>query len=293
MAGLLAVGLQFRSKPGSSPDGSVTTPAPGPSASETAAPVQAPKPDAVPPNAPVAGTVPTTGPIAAAKPDGDASSPVKPTGKPDPATAAGSGSKSPAADPTSGASSKAGTMASAAAKAGAADTAAGKARASAAAAAKARTAPAAEPNVFVDFRNTLSEGSVLFEIDDHVVWTEKLAAKSGSTQVLSTSLVVPGGAHQATVTILNVDNKVRDKGKLQLGQIDPEKPRTVLLRLSRFKKDLELQSVDGRPGADGKPVAQKSAAEKPVGDKSAADKSAGDKEKPASGVKADASKPAK
>lgn len=149
-------------------------------------------------------------------------------------------------------------------------------------------------NVFVDFRNNLSDGSIVLELDGQKMWTEKLGGglKGRSTETLRAALNVPKGPHNVTVTLLNREEKVRDTNSLNLGLIDPAVPRTVLIRLSRFKKDLELQLIDGKPPEDAK-----AAAEKPPNDAKAVAGKPGNNAKavvgkPADDAKAVAGKPA-
>ena len=85
------------------------------------------------------------------------------------------------------------------------------------------------------------------------------------------------GPHKATVTLLNPEGKMKETKTTSLN-VEPGKPLTLKVRLSRFKKDLELQTEAGKPAtkeaavpskasavSDAKP---KAAASKPVAGKS-------------------------
>ncbi|MEQ1896854.1 MAG: toll/interleukin-1 receptor domain-containing protein [Vicinamibacterales bacterium] len=132
---------------------------------------------------------------------------------------------------------------------------------SAAAPASAKPAVARAPNLLIDFRNTVDEGKISLEIDGHTLWSELLGkglkAKAEDTSAgpgipegpVSAAVIVRPGAGQATVTLLNKDGKVRDTKAIDLDVAAQASARTLQIRLSRFKKDLELKMVDA-PAAD-------------------------------------------
>ena len=127
------------------------------------------------------------------------------------------------------------------------------AEAAAATAAAVAAAPVRNPNLFLDFRNSLSEGSIAVDIDGQRRWSEKLGTVPGKprSENLRTALNLPKGAHEVTVTILTPDERVRER-KTTTVTVDPAMARTLRIRLSRFKRNLELQAVVGRPAPDEK-----------------------------------------
>ena len=75
-----------------------------------------------------------------------------------------------------------------------------------------------------------------------------------------TSLNLSKGVHKVTVTLLTPAGKVRETRTTSL-LVDPAIPRTLRIRLSRFKNNLEFATVVGRPatGGDAPAIAQKPA----------------------------------
>jgi len=121
-------------------------------------------------------------------------------------------------------------------------------------------------NFYVDFRNSLQEGSVTLDIDGQRMWSEKLGAglKGGAMSAVKMSrpseditgaLTLPKGQHKMTVTLLTAKGIVKDTKTAPIN-LDSAVPRTLRIRLSRFKSDLELETVAGQP-----PPAEKAAAD--------------------------------
>jgi hypothetical protein len=115
-------------------------------------------------------------------------------------------------------------------------------------------------NFFVDFRNNISEGTISLDVDGERKWFQNLEV-SRPSDTLGAAMTLSGGAHKVTVTLLNGKGEVRDTKSINLGLIDPATPRTLQIRLSRFKKNIELQSIARKPEDQAKPGA--SAAAKP------------------------------
>ena len=123
---------------------------------------------------------------------------------------------------------------------------------------KAQLAPSAPAskvaNFFIDFRNNISEGTISLDVDGERKWFQNLEVKRTS-DALGAALVLPNGTHNATVTLLNSKGEVRDTKSIDLGLIDATTPRTLQIRLSRFKKDIQLQSIARKPQDQAKPAA--------------------------------------
>lgn len=156
-----------------------------------------------------------------------------------------------------------------------------------------------EPNMFIDFRNTLPSGSMTLEIDGQTKWTTKLGAgiKPGGKDFedLRTALNLEPGAHKVTATLRTPDGKVRDADSTSV-TVPPGGPRTLRVRLSRFRHHVEFQSVAGKPEPPAKAPAatqKPAAAAKP---NQAASKPASTASKPtpiaAAGTKPATTKPA-
>jgi hypothetical protein len=125
-----------------------------------------------------------------------------------------------------------------------------------------RTAVKAVPNLLIDFRNTVDEGSIALEVDGKKIWSELLgrgmkdagakpegAASSGAPQgPVSAGLALRAGDHQASVTLVDENGKVRDTQSISLTVAKQAAPQTLQIRLSRFKKDLQLKLVDAQTG---------------------------------------------
>jgi len=102
-------------------------------------------------------------------------------------------------------------------------------------------AAARNPSLFIELANNLSEGTLTLEVDGQKTWTQKLGAnaKGGAVNLAK-------GPHKATVTLLNPEGKMKETKTTSLN-VEPGKPLTLRVRLSRFKKDLELQTQVGKP----------------------------------------------
>ena len=117
-----------------------------------------------------------------------------------------------------------------------------------------------EPNLFIDFRNTLDEGTMTLEIDGQTKWTTKLGtslkAKGGPDfEDLRTTLNLPAGRHKVTATLKTPEGKVRDTDSTSI-TVPEGAPRTLRLRLSRFRHHVEFQEVAGKPAPVTKAAAQ-------------------------------------
>jgi len=104
----------------------------------------------------------------------------------------------------------------------------------------------AKPNLFIDFRNPLSEGTLVVSIDGQKKWSAVLAPDK---ETFAQSLVVPVGNHKVSVELLHPDGKARETQALDV-TVDAAQPRTLRIRLSRFKRNLQVTSVVGLPEAD-------------------------------------------
>ena len=63
---------------------------------------------------------------------------------------------------------------------------------------------------------------------------------------IGTTLNLPKGAHKFTLTLFNAKGEIRDTRSTTV-PVDPAIPRTLRVRLSRFKSNLELQIAVGKP----------------------------------------------
>jgi hypothetical protein len=107
--------------------------------------------------------------------------------------------------------------------------------------------------VFIDLANNLSEGTLSMEVDGQKTWAQKLGpGVKGGTLSLAT------GSHKITMTLLDTKGKVKETRSISL-IADPVVARTLNVRLSRFKKDLELQTVIRAPKAEPAPPPAKAA----------------------------------
>jgi hypothetical protein len=137
--------------------------------------------------------------------------------------------------------------------------------------------------VFIDLANNLSEGTLSMEVDGQKTWTQKLGpGVKGGTLSLAT------GSHKITMTLLDPKGKVKETRSISL-IADPVVARTLNVRLSRFKKDLELQSVVRAPKAEPAPAAAKAADSRSTEAKTPASQPAASK--PAASKPATAAKP--
>ncbi len=134
------------------------------------------------------------------------------------------------------------------------------ARAPAAPAAEAAPAPQGPTgSLFIDYVNTFSDGEIEVDVDGHKRWTERLGvsddvgglAKLGISRASSqmgTELKVPTGDHQVTVTVLNAAGEVRDFRTTNV-TVYTTRPMTLQIRVSRFRNQLQLDTVPGEPTA--------------------------------------------
>ena len=122
------------------------------------------------------------------------------------------------------------------------------------------------PNLLVDFVNTVDEGMISLDVDGRRVWfallgkgVKEASPKDGAASKaittarpgapegpLSASRALPQSAHEAIVTLLNEDGKARDTKTLNLQLANQAEPQTLQIRLSRFRKDLQLKLVDAQ-----------------------------------------------
>jgi hypothetical protein len=130
------------------------------------------------------------------------------------------------------------------------------------AAAAGRSAPAAvveTGSLFVDFLNTFSEGAIEVEVDGRKRWSERLGISQQVgglsklklqrvSEQIGTQLKLPVGDHKVTVTIMNGDGEVRDFGNTSV-QVVPDRSTTLRVRTTRFKNELQLDTVPGEPVA--------------------------------------------
>lgn len=120
------------------------------------------------------------------------------------------------------------------------------------------------PNLMIELDNNLpDDGSIKVEVDGVERWTQVLADAKGG------SLLLPTGPHQITVTLLTPAGAVKETRSTEL-DADPAVVSTLKVRLSRFKRNLELQTVVAKPAAPAAPApaatkdAATSAAAKPA-----------------------------
>jgi hypothetical protein len=128
-------------------------------------------------------------------------------------------------------------------------------------AAAAVVASKTEPNLFIDFRNTLEEGTMTLDIDGQTKWTTKLGTglkpdgkENPRFEDLRTSISIPTGRHKVTATLRTPEGKVRDTDSTAI-TVPEGAPRTLRVRLSRFRHHVEFQEVAGKPAAPAKPGA--------------------------------------
>ena len=63
---------------------------------------------------------------------------------------------------------------------------------------------------------------------------------------LRAALNLPKGPHKVTVTLLEANGKIKDT-ETRTVVVNPEVPRTLRVRLSRFRGNLDLETVAGKP----------------------------------------------
>ena len=106
------------------------------------------------------------------------------------------------------------------------------------------------PNLFIDFRNTITEGSVTLEVNGETKWTSKLGTqmRGTRTEILQTALNLSPGKYEVTATLRTPEGKVRDTESTSVS-VDAATPRTLKMELSRFKHHVEFETVIGKPEA--------------------------------------------
>jgi hypothetical protein len=62
--------------------------------------------------------------------------------------------------------------------------------------------------------------------------------------VLTRALSVPPGDHKIEIQLLHADGRVRERRDLSM-RLEPAQPRTMRIRLSRFKRDLQVAMIAG------------------------------------------------
>ena len=104
------------------------------------------------------------------------------------------------------------------------------------------------PNLFVDFRNTITEGSVTLEVNGETKWTSQLGTqmRGTRTEILQTALNLSPGKYEITATLRTPEGKVRDTESTSVS-VDAAMPRTLKMELSRFKHHVEFETVIGKP----------------------------------------------
>ena len=91
-------------------------------------------------------------------------------------------------------------------------------------------------NLVLEFNQNLAPGSVLFEIDGQVKLTHQLVDKATTN-----SLILPTGVHAVTVKLLGPKGEIRDAETRQVSA-DPGIVRTMKVQLSRFRRNLEIET---------------------------------------------------
>ena len=117
---------------------------------------------------------------------------------------------------------------------------------------KAAAATTGKPNLFIDFRNPIDEGSIAVSIDGQQRWSASLAPppadasgkRERAPEVLTRALSVPPGDHKVEIQLLHADGRTRETRDLSM-RLEPAQPRTMRIRLSRFKRDLQVTMVAG------------------------------------------------
>jgi len=99
------------------------------------------------------------------------------------------------------------------------------------------------PNVAVELDSNLPKGSIRVVVDGGQRWTTTLdgSAKTGS-------LTLAKGPHQVIVTLVNPAGEVKETRTTRL-DADPAVGHTLKVRLSRFRRNLELETTVSKPGA--------------------------------------------
>jgi len=192
--------------------------------------------------APAAGPAPPTEAAASTSPAA-APAPIPPSASSSPSSAspaASSGAAGASSSPAATEPGRAGAG-SAPAASGAAPTAAAGASRSAGARSGAPVIAAA-PNLLLEFDGNLSPGSLVIEVDGQVKMTHKLEDKASKA-----SLVLPIGVHAVNVKLLDSKLITRDTVSRSISA-DPGLVRTLKIRLSRFRRNLEIEATT-RPAA--------------------------------------------
>jgi hypothetical protein len=92
-------------------------------------------------------------------------------------------------------------------------------------------------NLAIELDDNLPEGSIKVDIDGAVRWTDKLAKKT-----VRNAFTLPTGTHEITVTLFEPTGKMRETKSTKVST-DPGIARTVKVRLSRFRRNLEFETV--------------------------------------------------
>jgi hypothetical protein len=105
------------------------------------------------------------------------------------------------------------------------------------------------PNVAIELDSNLPKGSVRVVVDGGHAWTTTLdgSAKTGA-------LSLAKGAHQVIVTLLNPAGEAKETKTTRL-DADPEIGHTLKIRLSRFRRNLEIEASVNKPAARTTPPA--------------------------------------
>jgi len=209
-------------------------------------------PRATPSSAPQTTAAPATTSVPATAPQ-----PQAPAAEPSASAAAQPASPAPSAGAPPGSTTAASRAAGAAAPT------------TAAAAVDPKSAAATgKPNLFIDFRNPIDEGSIAVSIDGQQRWSASLAppppdasGKRGrAPEVLTRALSVPPGDHKVEIQLLHADGRSRERRDLSM-RLEPAQPRTMRIRLSRFKRDLQVAMVAGALPTDPTDAADAKAAQ--------------------------------
>ena len=104
------------------------------------------------------------------------------------------------------------------------------------------------PNLFIDFRNTITEGSVTLEVNGETKWTSKLGTqmRGTRTEVLQTALNLSPGKYEITATLRTPEGKVRDTdvnfGERGCGHAPHPEDGVVPLQASRGVRDSDRKA---------------------------------------------------
>lgn len=232
--GIGVIAMQFRSMSSGSPTASDTPAAPSGAAADAGAATTTP-----------AATTPTAT-MPAAPPPAPAATPPVPlaasTAAVNPAATATSTSTSPGVGAATAPGTGTATVSGGAAAGASARLSANPGRS---------TTPVRNPNFAIDLDNNLpDDGSVRIEIDGTTRWTEK-----GGDGPKSNAFNLPAGPHDVTVTLLTATGEVKETKSAKVST-DVGILRTMKVRLSRFRRNLEMETVvTAAKPAEGTPAA--------------------------------------